>query len=184
MDRQVNLLGFAGSLRRGSYNRSLLRAASELLPQGAGLEIYDLEGIPVYNQDLESPLPEKVKEFKGKIRAADGLLIVTPEYNHSVPGMLKNAIDWASRPHADNSFDGKPVALMSASTGMLGGVRAQCHLCQTFAYLNMIPVRKPEVIVTFAAQKFDDAGRLLDEKTRELIRQLLETLAAWARPSE
>jgi len=184
MNKKINILGFAGSLRKGSYNRALLRAALELVPDDANLEVFELDGIPPFNQDLESSPPEKVREFKGKIKAADAILIVTPEYNYSIPGVLKNAIDWASRPYGDNSFEGKPVAMMSASIGMLGGARAQYHLRQLFVFLNMYPVNKPEVFVTFAPQKFDDKGRLLDEGARELIRKLLVNLIAWARKLE
>jgi chromate reductase len=175
----INILGFAGSLRPGSYNRALLRAALESVPEGATLEVFELNGIPPFNQDRESSPPEKVKEFKKKIKAADALLIVTPEYNYSVPGVLKNAIDWASRPYGDSAFEGKPVAMMSASTGMLGGARAQYHLRQTFVFLNMHPVNKPEVFVTFAPEKFDDRGHLRDEKAKELVKELLENLVAW-----
>ena len=114
-----------------------------------------------------------------KIRSSDAILIATPEYNYSVPGVLKNAMDWASRPSGDNSFDKKPVALMSASTGMLGGARAQYQLRQTFITLNMYPMNKPEVLVSFAAQKFDDKGNLIDEKTREFVKGLLDALIAW-----
>src|SRR4030065_1292181 len=128
MNKPVNILGFAGSLRKNSYNKALLRAAMELLPTDAKLEIFDLEGIPPFNQDFETQMPEKVKEFKAKIKEADGTLIATPEYNYSIPGVLKNAIDWASRPHGDNAFDGKPVAIMGASVGMLGTDRAQYDL--------------------------------------------------------
>jgi len=181
MNGLVTIVGFAGSLRKNSYNKALLRAAAELVPEDAELEIFDLEGIPLFNQDLETQIPEKVKEFKVKIKAADAILIVTPEYNSSFPGVLKNAIDWASRPYGDNSFEGKPVAVMSASVGMLGGVRAQYHLRQTFVFLNMYPVNKPEVIVTFAPQKIDENGRLTDETTKNLIKELLENLVAWTR---
>ena len=181
MNAQVSILGFAGSLRKGSYNRALLRAALEFVPKGATLETFELDGIPPFNEDLLSSPPEKVKEFKGKIKAADAILVVTPEYNYSIPGVLKNAIDWASRPYGDNAFEGKPVAMMSASTGMLGGARAQYHLRQSFVFLDMHPVNKPEVFVTFAPQKFDDKGRLLDEKTKELIGELLANLVAWTR---
>jgi chromate reductase len=181
MDEQVSILGFAGSLRKGSCNRALLRAALDLVPKGARLELFELDGIPPFNGDLESSPPEKVKEFKTRIRAADAILIVTPEYNYSVPGVLKNAIDWASRPYGDNAFDGKPVAMMSASTGMLGGARAQYHLRQSFVFLNMYPVNKPEVFVTFAHQKFDEEGRLLDKQAKELIGELLDSLVAWAK---
>ena len=179
MEEPLNILGFAGSLRKGSYNRALLRAATELLPKDARLDIFDLEGIPPFNQDLENSMPEKVREFKAKIRAADALLIVTPEHNYSVPGVLKNAMDWASRPYGDNSFEGKPVAIMSASTGMFGGVRAQYHLRQVFVSLNMHCVNRPEVFVALANQKIDEKGKVKDEPTREKIRQLVESLVAW-----
>lgn len=181
MDKRVSIFGFAGSLRKGSYNRALLRAASELVPDEAGLEIFGLEGIPPFNQDLEKQMPEIVKEFKAKIKAADAILIATPEHNYSVPGVLKNAIDWASRPYGDNSFEGKPVAIMSASTGMLGGARAQYHLRQIFVFLDMHPVNRPEVIVTFAGQKIDEQGRLTDETTKKIMKQLLEALVAWTK---
>ena len=126
-------------------------------------------------------MPGKVKEFKAKVRSADAILVATPENNYSVPGVLKNAIDWASRPNGDNSFDGKPVAVMSASTGMFGGARAQYHLRQVFVSLNMHPINKPEVIVSFAGRKFDENGQLNDDKTRAKIRELLENLVAWTR---
>ena len=176
MNKQLLILGFAGSLRNGSYNKALLRAAVELAPEEARLEIFDLEGIPPFNQELESSMPEKVKEFKAKIRAADAILIATPEHNYSVPGVLKNAIDWASRPYGDNSFEGKPAAIMSASTGMLGGARAQYHLRQIFVFLEMYPLNRPEVFVTFASKKIDEQGRLTDETTRKVIKELLEAL--------
>jgi len=181
MDREQVILGFAGSLRQGSYNRALLRAALELVPEGARLDIFELEGIAPFNQDFEASPPEKVREFKEKIRAAEAILIVTPEYNYSVPGVLKNAIDWASRPYGDNAFSGKPVAMMSASTGMLGAARAQYHLRQSFVFLDMYPINRPEVFITFAGQKFDKDGRLLDEKAKQLIAELLAALLAWAR---
>jgi chromate reductase len=181
MNREVNILGFAGSLRRGSFNRALLRAALDLLPEDTKLETFDLKGIPPFNQDLEASMPERVKEFKNKIRSADALLVATPEHNFSIPGVLKNAIDWASRPYGDNPFEGKPVALMSASPGMLGGARAQYHLRQVFVFLDMHPVNRPEVFVTFAGQKIDDTGRVTDEKTREIIAELLRSLVTWTR---
>jgi chromate reductase len=181
MNEQITIFGFAGSLRRDSYNKSLLHAAMELVPDDAKLEIFDLEGISPFNQDLETRMPKKVKEFKAKIKAADAILIATPEYNYSIPGILKNAIDWASRPYGDNAFEGKPVALMSASGGMLGAARAQYHLRQTFVFLNMHPINRPEVIVTFANEKIDEKGRVIDEKTREKIRELLESLVTCTR---
>jgi chromate reductase len=128
----LKILGFAGSLRKGSYNKALLRAARDSAPKDVEIEIFDLEGIPPYNQDLDNDMPAKAREFKEKIKESDAILIATPEYNYSVPGVLKNAIDWASRPPGDNSFDGKPVAIMSASIGMIAGSRAQYHLRQSF----------------------------------------------------
>jgi len=175
------VLGFAGSLRKGSYNRMLLRAAAALSPKGAEVEIFDLEGIPPYNADLEADMPLKARELKAKVLAADAILIVTPEYNFSIPGVLKNAIDWASRPNRDNSFDGKAVAVMGASTGMLGTARAQYHLRQTFVYLNMYAVNKPEVMIGQAAQKFDKDGNLTDETAKKLIGQQLEKLVELAK---
>lgn len=178
---KLKIIGFAGSLRKGSYNRSLLRSAGQLLPQDTILEIFDLSDIPPFNQDLEANMPAKVNEFKSKIRESDALLIATPEYNYSVPGVLKNAIDYASRPYGDNPFDDKPVAIMSASVGMLGGARAQYHLRQMFVFLNMHPINSPEVIVTSASNKFDAEGNLLDENTKKFLTQLLQNLSNWTR---
>jgi chromate reductase len=175
----VRILGIPGSLRQGSYNKAALRAAQELLPEGVMLEIFDLEGLPPFNEDAERLLPARVVELKAQIREADAILIATPEYNYSVPGVLKNAIDWASRPYVDNAWDGKPVAIMGASPGPLGTARAQYHLRQTFVFLNMHPVNRPEVMLSNAAQRFDAHGRLVDEGSRTRIRQLLEALVAW-----
>lgn len=181
MNNKVKILGFAGSLGFGSYNRALLHAASNFIPEDSNLEIFDLEGIPPFNQDIEKDMPERVKDFKSKIRESDAILIATPEYNYSIPGVLKNAIDWASRPYGDNPFDRKPVAIMSASTGMLGGARAQYHLRQVFVFLNMLPINGPEVIVPFAQNKFDEDGQLVDETTQKFLRQLLQNLVNWTR---
>ncbi len=181
MESKLKVLGFAGSLRTGSYNKALLHAAENFIPEDVNLEIFDIEGIPAFNQDIESNMPNTVKDFKSKIRGADAILIATPEYNYSVPGVLKNAIDWASRPYGDNPFDGKPVAIMSASIGMLGGARAQYHLRQMFVFLNMFPINGPEVIVTFAQDKFDTQGKLIDENTQNFLRQLIQNLINWTR---
>jgi chromate reductase len=178
---KISILGFSGSLRKGSYNKSLLRAALEMVPAEAELEIFDLEGIPPFNQDLENQPPEKVKEFKAKIRAADAILIATPEYNYSIPGLLKNAIDNASRPYGDNAFDGKPVAIMGASIGMLGTARAQYHLRQSLVFLNMYPLNQPEVMVPFPQEKIDQNGQVTDQKTREKIKELHEALVIWTK---
>jgi len=174
--KKLKILGFAGSLRKGSYNKMALNVAAKVAPDNAELEVFDLEGIPSFNQDLERSPPRVVKDFKRKIREADAILIVTPEYNYSLPGVLKNAIDWASRPYGDNSFEDKPVAVMGASIGTLGTARAQYHLRQTFVFLNMHPLNRPEVMIARAPEKFDESGNLKDEDTRERIRDLLKAL--------
>jgi chromate reductase, NAD(P)H dehydrogenase (quinone) len=156
-----------------------MRAAVELAPENVEIEVFDLEGIPVFNQDLENQPPQIVKDFKAKIKAADALLIATPEYNYSIPGVLKNALDWASRPYVDKIFNGKPVALMSASIGRLGGARAQYHLRQTFVFLNMHPLNNPEVMLPFAKENVDANGNLTNKDTRALIKQMLNELVKW-----
>lgn len=180
MQGQVKILGIAGSLRRGSYNRAALRAAQEVAPENVRLEVFDdLEKIPPFNQDKENEPPEAVALLKQMVRDADGILFVTPEYNYSVPGVLKNAIDWASRPYGDSAWEGKPAAIMGASIGMTGTARAQYHLRQMFVFLNMHALNRPEVMIPFAQDKFDEKGRLKDEKTRQKIRELLGALAQW-----
>lgn len=181
MVETISILGFAGSLRKGSYNKALLRAAAGVMPEGARLTVFDLEGIGPFNQDLENKPPERVQKFKSAIREADALLIATPEHNYSIPGVLKNAMDWASRPFVGNPLDGKPAAIMGASIGMLGTARAQYHLRQTFVFLNMQAVNRPEVMVPFVEKRIDEKGELTDEKTKGLIRQLIENLAALTR---
>ncbi len=179
MDQKIKILGFAGSLRKVSYNKVILEAARQSVPPEAELEIFDLEGLPFFNQDLENKPPEKVKKFKAAIRAADGILIATPEYNYSIPGVLKNAIDVASRPYGDNAFQGKPVAVMGASIGMIGTARAQYHLRQCFVFLNMVPMNMPEVMVPFAQDKIDANGQLHDEATRKKIKEMVAAFVAW-----
>src|SRR5262245_26266965 len=181
MNGIVRVLGIPGSLRKASYNRAALCAARELAPADATLEIFDLEGIPPFSEDDERSLPARVVELKARIREADAILIATPEYNFSIPGVLKNAIDWASRPHGDNAWEGKPVAVIGASVGAAGTARAQYHLRQTFVFLDMHPVNRPEVMISKAAQRFDEHGRLHDETSRKLVRELVEALVAWTR---
>ena len=180
--KNLHILGFSGSLRRGSLNTALLRAAQEVLPEGVTLEIFNLSAIPLYNADVEAVgVPEPVKDFKTRIAAADALSIATPEYNYSIPGVLKNAIDWASRPPKDSPLNGKPLAIMGASGGPSGTMRAQMHLRQVCVFTNMLPLNKPEVYVMKAFEKFDSAGKLVDEPTRQRIHELLEALATWTR---
>src|SRR5579864_7450770 len=138
------ILGIAGSLRKQSINRALLRAAQGLVPDGVELRIFELEGLPLFNQDEESNPIKKVTEFKAAIRAADAILLATPEYNYSTSGVLKNAIDCASRPYGDSAWAGKPVAVMGASIGTLGTARAQYHLRQSFVFLDMHPLNQPD----------------------------------------
>jgi chromate reductase len=175
----MKILGLSGSLRKGSYNTALLRAASDLLPDGMTLEIADLAPLPLYNADHDGAnMPDVVRRFKDRIARADALLIATPEYNYSVSGVLKNAIDWASRPAGKSPLIGKPTAIMGATTGLFGTVRAQMHLREICLYNDMPVVRKPEVLVMGAAHKFDSQGSLTDKDSREFIRQLLANLAA------
>lgn len=146
------------------------------------VEIFDKLGdIPPFNADYEKNPPEVIKELKEKIRLSDAILFSTPEYNYSIPGFLKNAIDWASRPYGDNSWEGKPVGIMSESTGIIGGSRAQYHLRQTFVFLNMFALNRPEVIVPEAQNKVDGKGNLTDKHTKEKIAELLKALAEWSK---
>jgi chromate reductase len=184
MKTPITILGISGSLRKGSFNSAALRAAQQLVPDGATLEIFELGGIPPFNQDDEGHPPERVVQFKQRIRAADAILFVTPEYNYSIPGVLKNAIDWASRPYGDSAWEGKPVAVMGASIGPMGTSRAQYHLRQMFVFLNMFPLNRPEVMITNAAQRFDEAGNVVDKDTKKFIRSLMEALVQWTRYHE
>lgn len=176
MSREINIISFTGSLRRNSFNRAALAAAKELLPEGVNLEIVELAHIPFFNEDLEAEgTPQVVDDFKKKLSLADALLIATPEYNYSIPPVLKNALDWASR-GKDAPLSGKPLAIMSASTGRLGGARVQYHLRQVCVGLNLIPLNKPEVFIANANTKFDEKGRLVDEPSRNSISKLLKAL--------
>ena len=179
---RLHILGIAGSLRQGSFNKALLRAASDLLPPGATLEIYDRLGdIPLYNEDVERRGdPEPVRDLKDRITSADALLIATPEYNYGTPGVLKNAIDWASRPPAQTCLKGKPTAIMGASSGAHGTARAQAALRLSLVFTRTLILVDPEVYVSKASEKFDVQGRLTDELTREFVRKLLVALVDWS----
>jgi len=172
----VRILGICGSLRARSYNRAALNAAVELAPANVVFDSFTPTDIPLFNQaDEDNPLAS-VLQLKDKVMTADALLFVTPEYNHSVPGVLKNVIDWGSRPPAENVWRGKPAAIMGASPGALGTVRAQEHLRQILWGLNVFVLPQPEVLITNAATRFDDHGNLTDEKTREFVRLLIRNL--------
>jgi chromate reductase len=171
----INVLGFAGSLRQQSYNRSLLRSAETVLPPDMTLEIFDLIDIPMFNQDVEvQGIPEPVLAFREALKAADALLIVTPEYNFSVPGVLKNALDWASRkgPDAQAPLDDKVAGIMGAG-GMGGTVRAQLHLRDILAHNRLFVVPHPQLMVARAWEHFDRDGSLTDEVTRDRLGSLL-----------
>jgi chromate reductase len=176
----LRVLAIAGSLRSGSYNRSLLRAAAELAPEGMAIEIFDLADVPLYNGDVEAiGDPPAVAALKEAIRAADGVLMATPEYNHGVPAVMKNAVDWASRPPRNAPLAGKPVAVIGASPGMTGTARGQSQLRQAFEFTASHAMAQPELLVFRAHEKFDREGRLTDEATRRRLGEFLAAFAAW-----
>lgn len=174
----TTLLGIPGSLRRRSYNRLLLENARDLTPEGVRLEIVSVGRLPLYDEDLEADPPEPVIRLREAIAAADGLLIASPEYNYSIPGVLKNAIDWASRPYGAHVLIDKPIAIMGASSGNFGTVRAQMHWRQVFLFTQSRVVTEPEVYVGNAPDRFDGTGRLVDERSRGMIRALIANLLA------
>ncbi|MDX1639299.1 MAG: NADPH-dependent FMN reductase [Balneolaceae bacterium] len=180
MSESITVLGFAGSLRQGSYNKSLIRAATELAPGEMTIEPFDLAGIPLYNADLEAEGdPERVREFKDAINRSDGLLIATPEYNHGVPAVTKNAIDWASRPPKNAPLNQKLVGILGASPGLTGSARGQSQLRQAFEFTNSYCMPQPEILVYRAHKKFDAEGRLTDESTRKYLGHYLVALRDW-----
>lgn len=183
MTKKLTIVGISGSLRKDSYNTALLRAAQELMPDDAELEIVSIADIPFFNEDVEAAgLPESVQAFRAKLQAADGLLVAMPEYNYSIPGVLKNALDWASRPGPDKvqPLSDKPLSVIGASPGAYGTARGQHHMRQVSVNMNMHPLTKPEVMVTFADKKISD-GKLTDEATRTVLRDHLVALVKWTR---
>ena len=176
----MRIVGIAGSLRVGSFNRALVRACAEAAPGGLVVEAFDLRGVPLYDADLEAAGdPPRVVELKEALRAADGLLVATPEYNHGVPGVLKNAIDWTSRPPRDSVLDGLSVGVVGASPGGGGTRRAQSQLRQAFVFTNSFCMNRPEVLVSSAHEKFDADGGLADEPTRAHLAKFMGALAEW-----
>jgi chromate reductase len=177
----LSVLVLLGSLRRDSYNRMTYSAARELAPASMTFDEADIAGLPPYNDDVRlDGYPPVARRLREQSAAADGVLIISPEYNFSIPGVLKNAIDWASRP-PDQPFKDKPVAIMGASTGRFGTVRMQTHMRQSLQYVEALPLNRPEVMISFAAGEFDEAGRLTDEKARQAIADQLRAFAAWIR---
>lgn len=172
--------GIVGSLRRGSYNRALLRAAIEAAPSELDIQIVEIIDVPLYNQDVEDEgLPTSVVTLKRAVEEADGLLIATPEYNQSMSGVIKNTIDWLSRPPKPQSLDGKPVAVMGATPGMWGTRAAQYHLRQSLVGVNALTMPQPMMLVRGAASVFDEDLALVDEKTEAHLRKFLAAFAAW-----
>lgn len=179
---ELNVLGIAGSLRRGSFNRRLLEAAQRLAPDDLRIAIFDLHDVPLYDRDVEAQGdPDGVTALKDAIREADAVLIATPEYQHSLPGVLKNALDWASRPPSDPPLRHKPVAIMGATPGRYGTARAQVDVRKVLAYNAALVLQRPEVMVANANEAFDEDGRLVDEGAVRFLGEMLEHLAAWTR---
>ncbi|HZY23949.1 MAG TPA: NAD(P)H-dependent oxidoreductase [Beijerinckiaceae bacterium] len=175
----MNVIGISGSLRKGSFNTAALRAAQGLAPEGMTIEVAQIGDLPLYNDDVRAAgFPPPAERLRAQLAAADAILLVTPEYNYSISGVLKNAIDWASRPPSQ-PFEAKPVAIMGASPGLFGSARAQYHLRQMLIFLNAMPLNRPEVMIGQAQNKFDADGNLTDEPTREFIRKLLVALRDW-----
>jgi chromate reductase, NAD(P)H dehydrogenase (quinone) len=182
MADELHICGLAGSLRQGSLNRSLLRAAQQSAPSGVVIDIFDLAPLPLYNGDVEAGGdPEGVQALKQAIGNADGVLFVTPEYNHGVPAVMKNAVDWASRPPRQAVLDGKPVGVIGASPGMVGSARGQTQLRQAFEFTNSYCMTQPELLVARAHEKFDADGVLIDEETKRYLGRWIEAFAAWVR---
>ncbi len=181
-DTPIRILGVAGSLRAASYNRSLLRAAQALAPADMTIEVFDLHPVPLYDGDVEAAGdPPGVAAFKTALRAADGVLFATPEYNHGVPGVMKNAVDWASRPPRGAALDAKPVGIIGASPGATGSARGQSQLRQAFEFTNSYCMPQPEVLVFRAHEKIDADGNLTDQPTRDFLGKYLVAFAAWVR---
>lgn len=176
----MNIIAISGSLRKDSFNTALVRALSPVAPAGMQITVADIGDLPLYNQDAEASLPSAVRALKDAIAAADGIIIATPEYNRSIPGVLKNAIDWASRPYGENSFVGKPVLIMGVSSGKIGTAVAQSHLKQVMTYLDARVIGQPELYLGPAKEIFDGEGSIMSDSTKELLTKALGVLAARA----
>ena len=175
----MRVLGVAGSLRAGSYNRSLLRCIADVMPDQMHLTVFDLADIPMFNADVEQVGdPSAVLAWKSAIADADALLFATPEYQHGIPGVLKNALDWASRPAGSSALQGKPAAIVGATPGVTGTARAQEQLRQVLAFSNVFVVPSPEVLIGRAHDKFDATGRFTDQSAVPFIQTLLQNLHA------
>ena len=178
MTEKIEIAGFGGSLRIGSYNKLLLELCKKNMPDNTFLNILDISGIENFNEERIKDSPQKIEEMREAIMRSRGVLVVSPEYNYSVPGFLKNVVDWLSVPPEKNPFRNKPIALMSVSGGMLGGSRAQYHLRQIFQFLDADVIRKPEVFVSFGGQAFDQDGNLKNPLSMKFVTELLNILVS------
>jgi chromate reductase len=181
MKNTHNVAVIVGSLRKESFNRKVAHALAELAPAELKLEIVEIGHLPLYNQDSDENPPTEFTEFRNRIKSADALLFVTPEYNRSVPGVLKNALDVASRPYGANAWDKKPGAVVSASIGAIGGFGANHHLRQSLAYLNVPTMAQPEAYIGTADKLFDASGKLTDDGTRKFLSKFIQAYAAWVK---
>lgn len=179
MKKTYNVAVIVGSLRKGSYSRQVAHSLTELAPDPLKLERVEIGHLPHYNQDFDESPPTAFTEFRERIKSADAVLFVTPEYNRSVPGVLKNALDIGSRPYGESAWNGKPGAVVSTSIGPLGGFGANHHLRQSLVCLNVPTMAQPEAYIGGAAQLFDANGKLTDERTRAPLAKFMQAFAAW-----
>jgi chromate reductase len=170
---------FVGSLRKESFNRKMANALVAMAPASLKLEIVEIRQLPLYNQDDDANPPPASAAFKQRVQKADAVLFVTPEYNRSMPGVLKNAIDIASRPYGKNAWNGKPGAVISVSPGAIGGFGANHHLRQSLVFLNVPALQQPEAYIGNAAKLFDESGKLTDDSTRDFLQKFLQAFAQW-----
>lgn len=179
MESKLKIVGICGSLRKKSINRTLLEAVKEYIPENVRFEIVEIDDLPFFNQDCEANPPNEIIQFRNKVKNADAIIFATPEYNYSISAVLKNAIEWGSRPYGSAVLNGKPIAIMGASTGMIGTARAQNHFRQMCVQVNMHPINKPEVLVTFVNEKIDQNGKIIDKHTKDKIKELFYALVSW-----
>ena len=180
MKKRLKIIGICGSLRQKSFNKILLEIFASYLPENVHFEAVNISSLPFFNSDLEAAPPQEVIKFRNVIQFADAIIFATPEYNYSISGVLKNAIEWGSRPYGVAVLNGKPVAMMGASTGMIGTARAQSHLRQICVQCDMRPLNRPELFVSFAGDKINQRGEIIDQHTKEKIQEMVKALIDWA----
>src|SRR5690554_3345476 len=177
--KKHNIAVIVGSLRKESFNLKTAKALIDLAPESLSLELLDIANLPMFNEDLEANPPKEWVKFREKIRAADGLLFLTPEYNRSIPGVLVNAIDVGSRPYGKNSWDGKPAAIVSVSIGPISGFGANHHLRQSLVFVNVPTMAQPEAYIGGATELFDDKGKLTNDSTKGFLQSYMDAFAKW-----